>query len=423
MMCAYPSSKSRNILLGALVMKHLFQNGKIFDGRGKTIESGWVLVEGERIAEVGSTPMLKGFDPSWQVTDLAGRTLMPGLIDGHVHICFDAGPAAGQEVYGKSEASLALVAAQNAAKTVAAGFTTVRDMGGKNFVNLSLRDAINAGQIPGPRVLSAGHNICMTGGHGWQFGREADGPYEVRRAVREQMRAGADLIKFMCTGGTLTKTGKPGQTQFTGEELRAGIEEAHNAGLKTAAHAKGIEGTHNALAAGIDTIEHGAMLNDELIELMLKRGVYVLPTLSSGANIIERGTAAGIPDWVVEKAKRFRPLRLESLSRAKAAGVKVAFGTDSGVPFNLHGKNAFELIHIQEIGLSPAEALIAATSLNAEMLGLDGRVGTIAPGFVADLIIVDGDPLADIKIMAAPGKIHAVFQGGRRAAEGGKLTW
>lgn len=147
-------------------MKHVFMNGRIFDGRGNTTLDGWVLVEGDRIAEVGSAEMLREFDPSWPVTDLAGRTLMPGLIDGHVHICFDASPEAGQEVYGKGEASLALIAARNAAQTLAAGFTTVRDMGGKNFINLALRDAITAGQIPGPRILSAGHNICMTGGHG-----------------------------------------------------------------------------------------------------------------------------------------------------------------------------------------------------------------------------------------------------------------
>jgi imidazolonepropionase-like amidohydrolase len=404
-------------------MKHLFQNGKIFDGHGKTIESGWVLVEGDRIAEVGSTPMLKGLGPSWQVTDLAGRTLMPGLIDGHIHICFDAGPAAGQEAYGISEASLALIAAQNAAKTVAAGFTTVRDMGGKNFVNLALRDAINAGWVPGPRILSAGHNICMTGGHGWQFGREADGPYEVRRAVREQVRAGADVIKFMCTGGTLTKTGKPGQTQFTEEELRSGIEEAHNAGLRTAAHAKGIEGTRFAVSAGIDTIEHGAMLNPELIDLILKRDVYVLPTLTGGANIIRMGTAAGIPEWIVEKAKQYRPVRLESLSKAKASGIKIAFGTDSGIPYNLHGQNASELVHLQEIGLTPSEALIAATSLNARMLGLGDCLGSIAPGFIADVLIVDGDPVARPHLLTDPAKIHAVFRNGIKVAEAGRLIW
>jgi imidazolonepropionase-like amidohydrolase len=404
-------------------MKHVFMNGRIFDGRGNTILDGWVLVEGDRIAEVGSTPMLKGLDPSWQVTDLAGRTLMPGLIDGHVHICFDAGPEAGQQVSGKSEASLALIAARNAARTLAAGFTTVRDMGGKNFINLTLRDAIIAGQTPGPRILSAGHNICMTGGHGWQFGREADGPYEVRRAVREQLRAGADFIKFMCTGGTLTKTGKPGQAQLTEEELRAGIEEAHNAGLRTAAHAKGIEGTRNALAAGIDTVEHGAMLNDELIELMVKRGVFVVPTLSAGAKIIERGAGASMPEWVVEKAKRFRPQRLKSLAKAKAAGVKTAFGTDTGIPYNHHGQNAFELTCLREIGLTSVEALVAATSLNAEMLGLQDRIGAIAPGLTADFLIVKGDPVSDLGMVTDPSNIHAVYQNGCKVAEKGKLIW
>jgi len=405
-------------------MKHLMKNGRILDGCGNTIENGWLLIEGERIAGVGAAPRMPG-EPvsSCEVTDLAGKTVMPGLIDGHVHICFDASADAGKGAAGRSDAALAFIAARNAARTLASGVTTVRDLGGKNFINLSLRDAIHACQIPGPRILSAAHNICMTGGHGWQFGREADGPDEVRRAVREQMRAGADLIKFMCTGGTLTKTGEPGQTQFTEEELRAGIEEAHKAGLKTATHAKGIEGTKYAVAAGIDTVEHGAMLDDELIEWILKRGVYVVPTLTAGAHIIEKGTAAGIPEWAVEKARRFRPMRLESLSKARKAGVKIAFGTDAGTPFNPHGTNASELLHIQEIGLTPAEALIAAASRNAEMLGLQDRIGTIAPGFIADLLIVDGDPLADMRVLTDSEKIHAVFQGGRKVAEKGNLIW
>jgi imidazolonepropionase-like amidohydrolase len=405
-------------------MKHLMKNGRILDGRGKTVENGWLLIDGQRIAEMGPPPrMPKEPISSCTVTDLAGKTVMPGLIDGHVHICFDASADAGKGAAGRSDSAQAFLAARNAAQTLAAGVTTVRDLGGKNFINLFLRDAIRSGQIPGPRVLSAGHNICMTGGHGWQFGREADGPDEVRRAVREQMRAGADLIKFMCTGGTLTQTGEPGQTQFTEEELRAGIEEAHKAGLKTATHAKGIEGTKYAVAAGIDTVEHGAMLDDELIEWILKRGVFVVPTLTAGAHIIEKGTAAGIPEWAVEKARRFRPMRLESLSKAKKAGVKIAFGTDAGTPFNPHGKNASELVHIQEIGLTPEEALIAAASVNAGMLGLEDRIGTLAPGFIADLLIVDGDPLADVKVLTDPGKLHAVFQGGRKVAEEGKLIW
>jgi len=406
-------------------MKHLFENGRIIDGRGKVIDCGWVLIENDRIIGVGAMDSLAE-DPGVSAEsklNLEGQTVLPGLIDGHVHICFDAAPDVGKGAGGKSDTELALITAGNAAKTLAAGVTTVRDLGGMNFVNLTVRDAIYAGHIPGPRILSAGQNICITGGHGWRFGREADGADDVRKAVREQIRADADLIKFMSTGGTLTKTGKPGQAQLTEEEIRAGIEVAHNAGLKTATHAKGIEATKFAVRAGIDSVEHGAMLDEELIEMMVERGVFVVPTLTAGANIIENGTAGGIPHWAVKKAEAYRPVRLESLSKAKASGIKVAFGTDAGTPFNHHGKNAAELIHIQQIGFTPGDALVAATSLTAEMLGLEDKVGTLAPGYIADLLIVDGNPLTDLTCLIELRNILAVYQGGKKVAERGRLIF
>ena len=403
-------------------MKFLMKNGKIIDGLGSVIEDGWILVEGDSITGVGSMDQLskESISPDEEM-DLSGMCAMPGIIDGHVHICMDASPNTGKGDPEESDTTLALKTARNAAMTLAAGVTTVRDLGGRNFVNLAVRDAIYSGDIPGPRILSAGQNICMTGGHGWRFGRQADGPDEVRRAVREQARAGADLIKFMSTGGTLTKTGKPGQTQFTEVEIRAGIEEAHKAGLKTSTHAKGIEGTKFAVRSGVDSVEHGAMLDDELIDWIIEKGIFVVPTLVAGANIIKKGSFAGTPEWAVEKAKRYRPVRLESLSKAKAAGVRVAFGTDAGTPFNHHGKNAEELMRIQEIGFSPAEAIIAATSLNAKMIGMDGEIGAISEGLIADIIVVDGDPMADTKVLLDTTNIHTVLQSGKRVAKRGHL--
>jgi len=399
----------------------LLQNAKIFDGTGKIIEKGFIRIEGSRIVACGPMVEAAHAAASYEVHDLDGRTILPGLIDGHVHITLDASADAGKGAGSASDAAIALQTAGNAARTLAAGITTVRDLGGMNFINLAVRDAITAGHIPGPRILSAGQNICMTGGHGWRFGREADGPDGVRQAVREQCKAGADVIKFMSTGGTLTKTGKPGQTQLTEAEIRAGIEEAHKAGLRTATHAKGIEATRFAVRSGIDSVEHASMLDEELIEWMVKGGVYVVPTLKAGANIIEKGVSAGIPEWAVEKAKRYRPERINSLSKAKSGGVKVAFGTDAGTPFNCHGENASELVHIQEIGFSIEEALVSATSLNAEMMGLQEIIGTLSAGYIADVIVVKGDPIKDLTLLTDFSNIEAVYQNGVKVAAYGRL--
>jgi len=339
-----------------------------------------------------------------------------------VHICLESSPDPLKTAGEQNEVPLALLTAGHAAQTLAAGFTTVRDLGGPNFVNIAVRNAVKTGHIPGPRIICAGQNICMTGGHGWRIGREADGPDEIRRAVREQTRAGADQAKFMATGGVLTEVGKPGQVQLTEEELQAGIDEAHRAGLKTSTHAKGLEGIRNAVRAGIDTIEHGDMLDDELIEQIIKKGIYVVPTLTAGANIIAKGTEGGVPEWAVEKARRTRPERLEILRKAKNAGIKIGYGTDAGTPFNYHGENAAEFIHlIKEVGFSPMEVLTLATSVNADMLGLGDTIGRLAKGYLADFIVVNGNPANDIEGLLDPKKITTVYQSGKPVAERGRI--
>jgi len=262
----------------------------------------------------------------------------------------------------------------------------------------------------------------MTGGHGWLIGREADGPDEIRRAVREQTRAGADQAKFMATGGVLTEIGKPGQVQLTEEELNVGIDEAHRAGLKTSTHAKGLEGIKNAVRAGIDTIEHGDMLDDEVIEQIIKKGIYVVPTLTAGANIIAKGTEGGVPEWTVEKAKRTRPERLEILRKAKNAGIRIGYGTDAGTPFNYHGKNAAEFIHLMnEVGFSSIEVLTLATSVNADMIGLGDTIGRLAKSYAADFIVVKGDPISDPTMLIDLSNVKSVYQNGTKVAENGQL--
>lgn len=403
-------------------MKQLYKNAKVFDGCGQVIDSGWMLIEGDRIAGVGPMDQIPEKEPDTEIIDLSGQTLLPGLIDGHVHLCLDSSPDPLKTAGEQNEVPLALLTAGHAARTLAAGFTTVRDLGGPKFVNIAVRNAIKSGQIPGPRVICAGQNICMTGGHGWRIGREADGPDDIRRAVREQTRAGADQAKFMATGGVLTEVGKPGQVQLTEEELQAGIDEAHRAGLKTATHAKGLEGIKNAVRAGIDTIEHGDMLDDEVIEQIIKKGIYVVPTLTAGVNIIAKGTEGGVPSWAVEKTKRTRPERLKILQKAKKAGINIGYGTDAGTPFNYHGKNAAEFIHlINEVGFSPMETLMLATSVNADMLGLGDTIGRLATGFSADFIVVKADPVSDPTVLIDLNSIKAVYQNGKKVAENGQL--
>lgn len=396
----------------------------MFDGCGQVIASGWMLVDGDKIAGVGPMDRIPETESGLEITDLSGQTLLPGLIDGHVHICLEGSPDPLKTAGEQNEVQLSLLTAGHAARTLAAGFTTVRDLGGPNFVNIAVRNAIRSGHIPGPRIICAGQNICMTGGHGWRIGREADGPDEIRRAVREQAKAGADLVKFMATGGVLTEVGKPGQVQLTGEELKTGIDEAHRAGLKTSTHAKGLEGIKNAVRAGIDTIEHGDMLDDEVIEQIIEKGIYVVPTLTAGANIIAEGTEGGVPEWAVEKARRTRPERLEILRKAKSAGINIGYGTDAGTPFNYHGKNAAEFIHlINEVGFSPLEVLALATSANADMLGLGHTIGRLAKGFSADFIVVKGDPASDPVVLIDLNNIKSVYQNGRKVAEGGQLIF
>jgi imidazolonepropionase-like amidohydrolase len=377
-----------------------------------------VLVEDGMIAGCGSgeapSRAQMEADGDGTVLDLSGKTLLPGLIDVHVHLVLDASPDPIKRVTGEPVARSALEIAVRAQRTLQAGFTTVRDLGDRGFAAIEVRNAIRSGLIPGPRMVCAGHLICMTGGHGWALGREADGVDDVRRAAREQLKAGADVVKLMATGGVLTPGTQPGAAQLTLEELQAGVDEAHRAGRKAAAHAQGAEGIRNAVLAGMDSIEHGFYLTDEIIELMLERGTYLVPTVVALTGITEHGEGSGIPRSAVEKAEVVAQVQAESLVKAVKAGVKVAMGTDAGTPFNGHGDNARELAMLVKHGLSASAAIVAATSSAADLLGVGDEVGSISAGKAADLLIVNGDPLEDIGLLSGPAAIHAVYQAGRR---------
>ncbi len=398
-------------------MKLLLDNAKVIDGLGAVIAPGWVLVEDGKIAGVGpgdASPRAQmDADGSGSVVDLTGKTILPGLIDCHVHLMLDASPDPLKQAATERVGLSALKMALRAQRTLKSGVTTVRDLGCKGFAAIEVRDAVRSGLIPGPRMLCAGHLICMTGGHGWSIGREADGVDGVRRAAREQLKAGADVVKMMATGGILTPGVQPGAAQLTLEELRAGVEEAHKAGRKAAAHAQGTEGIRNAVLAGIDSVEHGFYLTEETVGMMLERGTYLVPTLTAVRAIARHGTESGIPPWAVEKAMAVGEAHEKSFARAMEAGVSIAMGTDAGTPFNEHGQNAQELALLVELGMSEGEAIVSATSRAAELLGIADAVGSISVGKVADLIVTSGDPLRDITVLCDPAAIESVYQAGK----------
>ncbi len=393
-------------------MTTAFLEARVVVGDGRVLEKATVLVEGERIVKVAAENL--AVSKSAQRVSLAGYTLLPGFIDAHIHICMDGSADPVTTCIRESATATTLKAANFARATLMAGVTTVRDMGGRDGIDLGLRQAIRAGLVPGPRMLVSGQLICMTGGHGWQVGREANGPDEVRRAAREQVKAGVDIVKLMATGGVLTPGVEPGSEQLTEAELRAGVEEAHKAGRRTATHAMGTRGIMNALKAGIDSIEHGVYLDEETVVLMKKRGIALIPTISALYHIETRGLAAGIPAYAVEKTLKVKPHHLESVRMARAAGVLVASGTDAGTPFNCHGDNLMEVRLLVEYGgFTPAEAIEAATRVNAKVLGLENELGTITEGKIADLVAVRGNPLEDIGLLADPQSVSLVVQGGR----------
>jgi len=292
------------------------------------------------------------------------------------------------------------------------GFTTVRTLGGRPGADPALRDAQAMGLIEGPRIVATNLAVCMTGGHASWLGREADGPDEVRKAVREQLKAGADCIKFIATGGVMTPGVDPGAQQLTYDELCAGIEEAHKAGRTTAAHAHGADGIRAAVLAGIDSIEHGSFMTDEIMSLMKERGTSYSVTLCSAEGFF-KAPPGSVADWAAAKGALVRTALYETFRRAYASGVKLVLGTDAGTPFNRHGENATEMALMVRLGVDPLDALRAGTRNGAELLGKLDTLGTIEPGKLADLVLCRGDVVAEVSRLCEPANIRAVIQGGQ----------
>lgn len=409
-------------LTPAAAERLLLRNARVLDGSGGPARAGLdVLVEAGRIAAVGAAlPAPEGA----KVLDLGGRTLLPGLIDAHTHLLGER-PGSHAEAVARSvqetDADLALRGAANARATLLAGFTTVRDVGGTLAIR-SLRDAITAGRVVGPRILAANFSIGSTGGHcddtnglrpdvfpGQPDFRTgvADGADDARKAVRHQVKLGADVIKICATGGVLSSGDGADNPQLTDAELEAIVDEATRLGRKVAAHAHGTAGIKAATRAGVASIEHGSILDADAIALMKRRGTFLVPTVYVGQVVMDAAAAGQLAPDSAAKARFIGPKMHESFARAVKSGVKIAFGTDAGVfP---HGDNAREFEVMVALGMRPGDAIVAATRSAAELLGLTD-VGQIRPGFVADLVVVEGDPLTDIRVMQRPS---LVVQGGR----------
>jgi imidazolonepropionase-like amidohydrolase len=400
-------------------------NAIVFDGTGARPCDAALRIRGSRITAVGHRDEIGG-DGDDRVIDLAGKFVMPGMIDCHVHLTSSG--AANYELQRLKELIplQALRGAANAATILRAGFTTVRDLSAAGYANIAIRQAIDEGLTVGPRVLAAGMSLTVLGGHGDNYYRPEvsvfrenliDGPDSARRAVRETIKMHADVIKLLVTGGVMTDGSDLGALQWTPDELRAAIEQAHQLGRRVAGHCHGAIGVKEGIKAGLDTVEHGTMLDDEAIDLLGEHGVYLVPTLVAPDGIVSHGTAAGIAPHVVRKAEQVADLHRRSVQKAHAAGVKIAFGTDCGTPFNRPGENARELELMVQQGLSPSEALESATRVAADALGLADEIGTLEPGKAADILVVDGNPLADIRVLQDASRVAMVFKGGQRVAE------
>jgi imidazolonepropionase-like amidohydrolase len=389
----------------------VYKGFNLIDGTGKEpVKDSYMMVEGEKIIKIGKVSDLSE-NSNFKTIDLSGKFVMPGLINSHVHITMEPVGNSFAIIDSESDAMTSLRGVKNLKKTLELGTTYFRDLGGPVGIDLDLRNAVNKKFIEGPEFLAAGKVICMTGGHGWMTGREADGPVETRKAAREQLKAGADVIKVMATGGVMTEGVEPGSPQFTIEEMASAIEEAHKAGKKTATHAQGTTGIKNAIKAGIDSIEHGFYLDDEIFEMMKEKGVFLVATLVAPYFIVENGKDGSIPEYAVKKATDAMEAHQESFKKAYKAGVKIAMGTDSGTPYNHHGSAPHEIKLMIECGMNPMDALVASTKGSAECLGITDKYGTIEKNKFADFLVLDSNPLDNIDTLF---NINSVYKLGKK---------
>ena len=387
-------------------------HARVIDGAGAVLNQATLLVRGSTITAVGPSREI-GIPKGAVRIDGRGLTVMPGLIDCHVHLCLGGEPDVVETVESESASYTLLKSARHARMTVEAGITTVRDVGSRDHSIFALKRAIDAGVMSGPRIVGAGLAVCMIGGHARFIGQEVEGVEQVRQAVAAQVAAGAEVIKVIASGGVLTPGTSPDQAQMTVEELRAAVDEAKRTGKKVAAHAHGVSGMANAIRAGVHSIEHATLMDEEAAALFEQYGVYMVPTLSALSTTAASRRGCGIPDSALDKAKAMTKRHQASFKLAHRRGLLIAMGTDAGTPFNYHGDNAQELNRMVAFGMSPMEAIMASTSAAATLIGIQKQVGTIARGKTADLLIMDGNPLKKIELLRDRSRIMGVMQGGK----------
>jgi imidazolonepropionase-like amidohydrolase len=382
--------------------------------QGQVLDHAVVIVEGEKVKAVGPNLPVPA---DAKVLDLSDAWVLPGFIDCHTHITFQMGNYY-EDIFRKSPIDEAVYAHVYARRTLEAGFTACRNVGASEFVDVALKKVIDAGKIPGPHLFVSGQMLSATGGHGDLNGFSpylhfsnadgvVDGVDEIRKKIRWNIKYGADLIKFTATAGVLSEEESVGAPQFSAEEMKAMVEESAMWGRKVAAHAHGAEGIKRAVRAGVASIEHGSILDDEAIQLMKEHGTYLVPTVYVGFSVEEHGAEWKLPEKLMNKAKTINAEKLQWLRKAIAAGVKVAYGTDAGVfP---HGENGKDFKYLVQAGMSPMRAIQSATIEAATLIGHPELLGSVAPGRFADLVAVTADPLQNVAVLE---KVHFVMKNG-----------
>jgi imidazolonepropionase-like amidohydrolase len=386
---------------------------------GVVRENQAILIEGDKVKQVGAAADLtKGLAPDVRVIDLGNATVLPGLIDCHTHVTGQPENYY-EDIFRKSPIDVATTSHIYARRTLLAGFTTIRNVGAMEFTDIALRTAIDTGKIPGPRMLCAAVPLGSTGGHvdltGFSPYLEfktvapavANGPEQIREAVRRNVKYGADWIKIMASAGVLSEEEAVGAPQYSQEEMKAAVDEAALWGRKVAAHAHGTEAIKMAVRAGVASIEHGSLIDDEGIRLMKEHGTWLVADIYNDDYILTEYTRLGYPQKIIDKERLVGRLQRENFRKAFQAGVKCAFGTDAGV--YPHGWNAKQFAKLVEWGMTPMQAIQSATTSAADLIGWKTKVGQLAPGYFADLVAVKGDPLKDISVLE---KLDFVMKGG-----------